>query len=124
MMIFVGVASPLENRSELIALMISIAIESLVVGVWGKIKRLEWRSLILVATGSTLFTHPILWQLVKELSPHVNFDLLILSLECLVAIIESLMYKWAMGYSWRSSLTISFAANLASYTFGLLIYQL
>jgi hypothetical protein len=111
------------DRSEFIALLISIAIESLVVGIWGKIRRLEWRMLILVASGSTLFTHPILWQLFQELSPHFNFNLLILSLEFLVAIAEGLMYKWAMGYSWRSSLAISFAANLASYTFGLLIYQ-
>jgi hypothetical protein len=114
----------LFDRSELTALIISIAIESLVVGVWSKIKRLEWRSLVLVATGSTLFTHPILWQLVKELSSHFNFNILILLLECLVTTIEGLMYQWAMGYSWRSSLTISFAANLASYTFGLLIYKL
>jgi hypothetical protein len=112
------------DRSEFVALLISIAIESLVVGIWGKIRRLEWRSLILVASGSTLFTHPILWQLFKELLSHVNSNLLILSLEMLVVIVEGSMYKWAMGYSWRSSLAISFAANLASYTFGLLIYQL
>jgi hypothetical protein len=112
------------DRSEFTALIISIAIESLVVGAWGEIRKLEWRSLILVASGSTLFTHPILWQLVKELSPHFNFNILILSLEILVATVEGLMYKLAMGYSWRSSLTISFIANLASYTFGLLIYQL
>jgi hypothetical protein len=112
------------DRSEFIALIISIAIESLVVGIWGKIRRLEWRSLILVASGSTLFTHPILWQLVTQLSPHFNFSLLILLLEMLVVTIEGLMYKLAMGYSWRSSLTISLVANLASYTFGLLIYQL
>ena len=112
------------DRSEFIALMMSIALESLVVGVWGKVRRLEWRSLILVASGSTLFTHPILWELFKQLSTDFDFNLLILSLESFVVIVEGLMYKWAMGYSWRSSLMISFAANLASYTFGLLIYQL
>jgi hypothetical protein len=112
------------DRSEFIALTISIAIESLVVGIWGKISRLEWRLLILVASGSTLFTHPILWQLVTELSPHFNFNIIVLLLETLVVIIEGMMYKLAMGYSWRSSLTISLVANLASYTFGLLIYQL
>jgi hypothetical protein len=112
------------DLSEFMALLISISIESLVVGIWGKIRRLEWRSLILVASGSTLFTHPILWQIVQDRSPHLNFNLLILSLEMLVVIVEGSMYKWAMGYSWRSSLAISFAANLASYTFGLLIYQL
>jgi hypothetical protein len=112
------------DRSEFIALIISIAIEALVVGIWGKVRGLEWRSLILVASGSTLFTHPILWQLVTELSPHFNFNIIVLSLEILVVIIEGLMYKLAMGYSWRSSLTISLVANLASYTFGLLIYQL
>lgn len=112
------------DQSEFIALLISISIESLFVGVWGKVRRLEWRSLIFVATGSTLFTHPILWQLVKELSPHFNFNLLVLSLEVLVVMIEGLLYKLAIGYSWRSSLMISSAANLTSYTFGLLIYQL
>jgi hypothetical protein len=112
------------DRSEFIALIISISIEALVVGIWGKVRGLEWRSLILVASGSTLFTHPILWQLVTELSPHFNFRIIVLSLEILVVIIEGLMYKLAMGYSWRSSLTISLVANLASYTFGLLIYQL
>jgi hypothetical protein len=112
------------DRSEFIALLISIAIESLVVGIWGKIRRLEWRILILVTSGSTLFTHPILWQLFQELSPQFDFNLLALSLEMLVVMVEGSMYKWAMGYSWRSSLTISFVANLASYTFGLLIYQL
>ncbi len=112
------------DRSEFTALTISIAIEALVVGIWGIIRRLEWRSLMMVASASTLVTHPILWQLFTALLPDLSFNTLSLLLEVPVVMIEGWMYKLAIGYSWRSSFALSFGANLASYTFGLLIYQL
>jgi hypothetical protein len=112
------------DRSEFIALTISIAIEALVVGIWGVIRRREWRSLMMVASASTLVTHPILWKLFNDLLPYLSFNILSLLLEIPVAVIEGWIYKLTIGYSWRSSLALSFGANLASYTFGLLIYQL
>jgi hypothetical protein len=112
------------DRSEFIALTISIAIEALIVGSWGIIRRLEWRSLMMVASASTLVTHPILWKLFNDLLPYLSFNTLSLLLEVPVVMIEGWMYKLAIGYSWRSSLALSFGANLGSYTFGLLIYQL
>lgn len=112
------------DRSEFIALTISIAIEALAVGIWGIVRRVEWRSLMMVASASTLVTHPILWKLFHDLLPYLSFNTLSLLLEIPVVIIEGWMYKLTIGSSWRSSLALSFGANLASYTFGLLIYQL
>ncbi len=112
------------DRSEFTALIISIAIEAIVVGIWGTIKQLEWRSLMLVASASTLITHPILWQLFNDLSPALSYNNRSLLLETLVAIVEGLMYKLAVRYSWRTSLGLSFLANLASYSFGVLWYRL
>lgn len=112
------------DRAEFMALVISIAIEALFVGIWGKVRQLKWRSLILVASASTLVTHPILWKLFTDLSPYFSFNILVLCLETCVAIVEAVIYKLTMRYSWRSSLCLSFAANLCSYTFGLLFYRL
>ncbi len=112
------------DRAELMALVISIAIESIFVGIWGQFRRLKWQSLILVASASTLVTHPILWKLFTDLAPYFNFNILTIFLETCVAIAEGGMYKLTMGYSWRSSLGLSFAANLCSYSFGLVFYRL
>jgi hypothetical protein len=110
---------------EFITLIISIAIEALVVGIWGKLRKLEWRLLIIVASASTLITHPILWQVFNHLLPTTGeqvtgdrYKNLALILEIPVVIVEGLMYKWVMKYSWRSSTIVSFVANLASYLFG------
>jgi hypothetical protein len=111
---------------ELFTLTISIAIEAAIVSIWGKFTGLAWRRLAIVACASTLVTHPILWKIFNDLLSNINFDLaptdrfnyLALLLEIPVVIVEGLIYKWVMKYSWRSSLSLSFFANLASYLFG------
>ncbi len=112
---------------EFVTLLISIAIEVLIVWVLGRIWKLDWRLLATVATASTLITHPILWQVFNNLlptisaayTPHEYINSLALLLEIPVVLVEGWMYKWVMKYSWRSSLGLSFAANLASYLFGI-----
>jgi hypothetical protein len=107
--------------------MISIAIEAIVVSIWGKFRKLEWRLLAIVATTSTLITHPILWKIFNDLLPTMSEDSLsadrynhlALLLEIPVVIVEGAIYKWMMKYSWLASMSISFFANLASYLFGL-----
>ena len=111
---------------EFITLLISIAIEVLVVGIWGKFRQLDWKLLAIVATASTLITHPILWQVFNNLLPSMSWDLhpdsrcnyLALLLEIPVVLVEGVMYKVVMKYSWRSSLILSFVANLGSYLIG------
>jgi hypothetical protein len=117
------------DLAEFITLIISIAIEAAIVSIWGKFRGLAWRRLAIVACASTLITHPILWKIFNDLLPTMSFDLapsdrfnyLVFSLEILVIIVEGLIYKWAMRYSWRSSMSLSFVANLASYLFGVFI---
>jgi hypothetical protein len=112
---------------EFITLLISIAIEVLIVWVLGRIWKLDWRLLAIVATASTLITHPILWQVFNNLLPTISMEYvpqerlnyLAILLEIPVVIIEGCMYKWVMKYSWQSSLVLSFLANLASYLFGI-----
>jgi hypothetical protein len=112
---------------EFVTLIISIFIETLVVGIWGRFRRLAWRRLAIVACASTLITHPILWKVFNDILPTLGFDLapvdrfnyLGLFLEIPVVIVEGLIYKWAMRYSWRSSFSLAFCANLASYLFGM-----
>ncbi len=114
---------------ELFTLTISIAIEAAIVSIWGRFKGLAWRRLAIVACASTLVTHPILWQVFNDLLPKMSFDLegtkrfnyLALLLEISVVIVEGLIYKWVMKYSWQSSLSLSFFVNLASYLFGMFI---
>jgi hypothetical protein len=111
---------------ELITLIISIAIEALIVSSWGKYRKLDWRLLAIVASASTLITHPILWKVFNDLLPAINengsasdrYHNLALLLEIPVFMVEGSMYKWVMGYSWLASMSISLAANLASYLFG------
>ncbi|WP_309738494.1 MULTISPECIES: hypothetical protein [unclassified Chamaesiphon] len=120
------------DRAEFITLLISIAIETLIVGIWGKLRQLDWRLLALVAVASTLITHPILWQVFNDLLPKVNldrdledrFNYLALLLEIPVVLAEGIVYKWVMKYSWRSSMTISLMANLTSYLMGLWLVSL
>ncbi|PSB56323.1 hypothetical protein [Chamaesiphon polymorphus] len=111
---------------EFIALIISIAIETAIVSIWGKFRKLEWRLLAIVAAASTLITHPILWQVFNDLLPTINgegastdrYNELALLLEIPVFIVEGSIYKWVMKYSWLASMSISSIANLGSYLFG------
>jgi hypothetical protein len=120
------------DRVEFITLLISIAIEVVIVGIWGKLRQLNWRLLTIVATTSTLITHPILWQVFNDLLPLVNlerspehsFNYLALLLEVPVVLVEGIAYKVVTKYSWRSSISISLMANLASYLVGLWLMYL
>jgi hypothetical protein len=111
---------------EFIALIISIAIETAIVSIWGKFRKLEWRLLAIVAAAGTLITHPILWKLFNDILPTSNenvsptdrYNDLALLLEIPVFIVEGSIYKWVMKYSWLASMSISLMANLASYLFG------
>ncbi|WP_310489560.1 hypothetical protein [Chamaesiphon sp. VAR_69_metabat_338] len=111
---------------EFTALIISIAIESLVVSIWGIYFKLEWRLLAIVAAMSTAITHPILWQACNhalltnnDIGSAIQNNYFILSLEIWVTIFEGWIYKLVMKYSWRSSLLIAGTANLSSYLFGI-----
>ena len=114
------------DLAEFITLIISIAIEAAIVGIWGKFRGLAWQRLAIVACASTLVTHPILWKVFNDLLPNLGsdssptsrFNYLAFLLEIPVFIVEGLMYKWTMRYSWQSSFSLAFFANLASYLFG------
>jgi hypothetical protein len=114
----------LWDKLEFIALIISIVIESLFVAIWAKFFQLDWKLLVIISIAGTLITHPIAWKLFLDLSPYLRFWMRSLLLESAVILVESLIYKLATGYSWRSSMGLSFGANLASYIGGLLWYQL
>jgi hypothetical protein len=114
----------LFDRSESIALVISIVIESLFVACWGRLYHLNWRSLVIAATGGTLITHPLLWQIFIALPSSLSFNDRSLLLEPLVAIFESIIYRLVAGYSWKLCVALSFGANLVSYTCGILLDRL
>jgi hypothetical protein len=114
----------LFDRSESIALIISIAIESLFVACWGRLYRLNWRSMVIAATGGTLVTHPFLWQIFIALPSSLSFTDRSLLLEPPVAIVESIIYRLVTGYSWQLCVALSIGANLASYTCGILLLRL
>jgi hypothetical protein len=87
---------------EFITLIISILIEAPLVGIWGNIRRLEWKLLTIVATASTLVTHSILWQVFNDLLPSMSYNSipsqdkyknLATILEIPVVVVEGLMYK-------------------------------
>lgn len=107
---------------ELIALIVSIAIESLFVAICAQVRKKDWRKLAIIAGAATSITHPIAWKLFIELSPYLSFPMRSLLIETGVALVEGLMYRWAIGYSWRWNIGLSFGANLASYSCGLLFY--
>jgi hypothetical protein len=117
------------DLAEFITLIISIAIEVAIVSIWGKFRGLVWRRLAIVACASTLITHPILWKIFNDFLPSTSSDLAPISrfnylaflLEIPVFIVEGLIYKWVMRYSWRSSFSLAFCANLASYLFGIFV---
>ncbi|HEY9647846.1 MAG TPA: hypothetical protein V6C88_15830 [Chroococcidiopsis sp.] len=115
------------DGAELVALVESIVIEALVVGIWGKLQQKDWRSLVAVAAAATLITHPILWVWFTELPPEINFWQRSLLLESVGVVTEGALYRWIISYLWLCSCSwswcmgLSFWANLASYSVGLLI---
>jgi hypothetical protein len=112
------------DRSEFIALIISICIESLFVGCWGVLYHLNWKLLAIAATGATLVTHPLLWQSFIALSPYLSFNDRSLLLELAVVIFEGIVYRFVTGYAWKLSASLSLGANVASYTCGILLDRL
>jgi hypothetical protein len=108
---------------EFTALLLSIAIESCIVFMIGKTRRLNGQILMLSAISSTLITHPFLWKLFLDLEPHLNFVARSLLLETGVVLIEGFLYRWITQYSWRCAMGLSFCANLTSYLAGLLFYS-
>ncbi len=109
--------------TEFIALIISIIIESSFVWICANLLDLNGKLLIICATTGTLITHPVIWDLFVRLSPYLNFEMRSLILELLVVLVEGCIYKLVTSYSLQMSMSLSFSANLASYTCGLLLYQ-
>ncbi|MBW4621388.1 MAG: hypothetical protein KME17_18760 [Cyanosarcina radialis HA8281-LM2] len=114
----------LWDKLEFIALIISICIEGVFVTIWAKFFGIDGKLLVIISIAATLITHPIAWKLFLDLSPYLNFPVRSLLLESAVILVEGLIYKIATSYSWRASISLSFGANLASYSCGLLWYQL
>jgi hypothetical protein len=111
------------DTQQFIALILSIVIEGIFVAIWAQIWKLNGRSLVVVASASTLITHPILWQVFIDLSSGLSFPVLSL-LEIPVVLFEGGMYRWVTGYPWLNCFGLSLGANLTSYIGGLLVYQL
>ena len=114
----------LFDRSQFIALIISICTESLFIACWGVLYRLNWKFLALTAIGGTMVTHPLLWQSFIALSPYLSFNDRSLLLELAVAIVEGIFCRLVTGYAWKLSMSLSFGANLVSYTCGILLHRL
>jgi hypothetical protein len=105
------------------ALILSIVTEGLFAIGCAKYFKLDGKLLVLTASAATLVTHPIVWQLFTTLAAHLSFDLRVLILETIVFLGEGVAYKLATPYSWQLSLSLSFGANLTSYTCGVLVYK-
>lgn len=111
------------DRTEFIALLISLGSESLFGMAGSKIFTLNWRLVTTAAMVGTLITHPILWQLFLYLSPHLSFVIRSLLLEFLVVIFECLVYRIITGYRWQTCVLLSGGANFCSYSLGLLLVR-
>jgi hypothetical protein len=111
------------EHTQVGALLLSIATESLVAICWAKYFRLDGKLLALTASAATLITHPIMWQSFATLAAYLSFDLRVLVLETLVFLVEGVAYRLATTYSWRLSLGLSFGANFTSYACGMLLYE-
>lgn len=112
------------DKLEFIALAISISIEGMFVAIYAKFLRLDGKLLVMISMAATLITHPLAWKLFLDLSPYLSFIARSLLLESGVILVEGLIYNLVTGYSWRSSMGLSFSANLTSYICGFLWYKL
>jgi hypothetical protein len=110
------------------ALVISIVIETLLV--WflvQKIQRLsgsETLLMVIVATCATLFTHPIVWAGNQILSSYLAFPGRAAIVETFAVLVEAVIYWQVLGFTRSRSLQISLITNLASFSFGLLLFSL
>jgi hypothetical protein len=112
------------EHAQMGALLLSIAIESLVAIGCAKYLRFDRHLLVITASATTLMTHPILWQLFTDLLAQISYEWRVFILETLVVLVEGLAYKLVTRYSWRISLGLSFGANFTSYLCGVVLYEL
>lgn len=80
-----------------------------------KIKKLKIVFIGFIASFSTL---PYIWFV---LYPYLNLRYYLYTVEILVFLFESLVYNQLLNLKFKNALFISFIANLASFSFGLLI---
>lgn len=75
----------------------------------------------LAGVAATLITHPVLWAAWFPLRAHLSWAATAALLEGAVVLVESVVYRVALGVSWPRALWMSAAANAASFGMGQII---
>jgi len=108
--------------SESEALLISMAIEGPVAFALVALARWPCRGPLhvgLAAMVATAVTHPQMWTLAIWSFGRVPYGPAILTIEALVAVVEAALIAWMAQLTLARAGVVSFAANAASFLFGL-----
>jgi hypothetical protein len=110
--------------SQLHALIISIFIESLVIGLLVLVFSRSFSRLtplcMLAIAGATMLTHPCAWRLNRMLMSDFSFPIRAALIEALVIFAEAGLLCVMVSLSKRHALVLAIAANTMSFLFGLL----
>lgn len=105
------------------ALLLSIAVEAAVAA--GMLGLSGWgRPLLGVAAAAagTLITHPLVWGAFPQIELWTNYWTAFAVVEALVVLAETFAYRLILPVEWPRALALSFVANAASATVGMLHY--
>lgn len=109
--------------TQLVALALTLAIEVPIALIGKRLSKIQidsWR-FALVATSTSLITHPIVWPLITHWLKPSPFWFRATVGETLAILIEALIYWKFTPLGLRGAFLVSLAANLASFGIGMLV---
>ena len=109
--------------SHLTALAVTIGIEipvvMIVAWLWRSRVDADWPTIIAVTAAASLLTHPFAWYFNGVLAEMAGFAVRATVIETFVILAEMIVLALFARMAWRTALTASLLANMASFGAGL-----
>jgi hypothetical protein len=82
------------------------------------------KKVFLTVAGINLLTVPGAWFLLwlLQVASTESSAFLVLTIECLVVLVEAVIYRWVFSLSMKDAFWLSFFSNLASFIAGLILF--
>ncbi len=108
-----------QFQALILTLSIEIPIVMAIAWLWRSRVEADWETIIMVTAAASLLTHPFAWYFNEMLIGVVRFAVRAAVLETFIVLAEMVILAVFARMAWRTALTASFVANMASFGAGL-----